>query len=574
MKIITWLWDTSINILQEMICMKLKHPGKRLMSLVLTSALALGVLPTLPASADWHHIGCMGDLDRDQHVTLTDLVRLTKHILAVESLTTEQLYDVKGKLIGINGADGFLADDYLNTADINEDGDVDVYDLALLKRYVLVGDGPWVWQWLDDTVPLVPDEPEPTEAPVDTTGLGNFISPPINAVKGFLPPQGDAGLIILYVDFPDCPYEYAPSTEELEAFAFGAENTSDPHYPFESAAAFFKRSSKGTLHLDGKAFRYTAKHNNAAYDDVVGRQTLLREALKAFEDAADFSQYDGDHDGFIDTVLLSVPKAAGDDNWWPCAGPLDDPDFLVDGKKVGHIITGNAQVQSSTDHIYFTETILHEMGHCIGLPDFYLYNREDSTGLHGSAGGELMDDGWADFGCVSKLQFGWYREKQIEVFDSTKTSETYTLCNAQTDAGNVLVIPCGELDGQYHSEYMLVEYITQKRNNSHPEWWMLTGNGIRVYHVDATIRQDYWAPSFMYGSGAPATNNDEGRRLLRVIDDRNVDNLYRTGDVIDGNISGFHWYDKNGGQTVDTGIMIQVGELTENGYEITVTRNS
>ena len=78
----------------------------------------------------------------------------------------------------------------------------------------------------------------------------------------------------------------------------------------------------------------------------------------------------------------------------------------------------------------------------------------------------------------------------------------------------------------------------------------------------------------MYGSGAPATNNDEGRRLLRVIDDRNVDNLYRTGDVIDGNIYGFHCYDKNGGQTVDTGIMIQVGELTENGYEITVTRNS
>lgn len=76
----------------------------------------------------------------------------------------------------------------------------------------------------------------------------------------------------------------------------------------------------------------------------------------------------------------------------------------------------------------------------------------------------------------------------------------------------------------------------------------------------------------MYGSGAPATNNDEGRRLLRVIDDRNVDNLYRTGDVIDGTVSGFHWYDANGYQTVDTGISITVGALTEDGYEITVTR--
>lgn len=59
-----------------------------------------------------------------------------------------------------------------------------------------------------------------------------------------------------------------------------------------------------------------------------------------------------------------------------------------------------------------------------------------------------------------------------------------------------------------------------------------------------------------------------------MIDDRNTDNLYRTGDVIDGTISGFRWYDENGGQTVDTGITIRVGALTEDGYEITVTRNS
>lgn len=559
--------------------MKHKHSGRRLLSAAAAAAaaLALAVMPQ-SVSADWQHIGCLGDLDRDQKVTLVDLIRLVRHIHVQDPLTTDQFYEVNGAMIGIGGADGFQAGNFLNTADLNQDGTVDVFDLALMKRAVFQGEGPWVWQWMDETTPEIPDtpdEPETTESPetpVDTTGLGNFISPPIQAVSGFLPSQGDAGLVILYVDFPDCPYDYAPSTEDLESIAFGPENTSDPHYPFESAAAFFERSSKGTLHLDGKAFRYTAKHNNAAYDDVVGRQTLLREALMAFDEAEDFSQYDGDNDGFIDTVLLSVPKAAGDDNWWPCAGPLGDENFFVDGKKVGHIITGNAQVESPTNYIVFNETILHEMGHCMGLPDYYLYHGEDTTGLHGAAGGELMDDGYADFGCVSKLQYGWYREKQIEVFDSSKTTETYTLHNAQTDAGNVLVIPCGELDGQYHSEYMLVEYMTEDRNNSHPGWWMLTGSGIRVYHVDATIQEDYWWPSFMYGSGAPATNNDEGRRLLRVIDDRNVDNLYRTGDVIDGTVSGFHWYDANGYQTVDTGISITVGALTEDGYEITVTR--
>ena len=59
---------------------------------------------------------------------------------------------------------------------------------------------------------------------------------------------------------------------------------------------------------------------------------------------------------------------------------------------------------------------------------------------------------------------------------------------------------------------------------------------------------------------------------VRIIDDRETDNLYRTGDVIDGTVSGFHWYDANGYQTVDTGISITVGALTEDGYEITVTR--
>ena len=203
--------------------MKLKHLEKRLMSLVLTSALALGVLPTLPASADWQHIGCMGDLDRDQKVTFTDLVRLTNHILAVEPLKQEHFYEVKGATIGINGADGFQAGEYLNTADINEDGEVNAFDLALLRRYVLAGDGPWVWQWMDETTPEIPDTPDEPETPVDTTGLGNFISPPIQAVSGFLPSQGDAGLVILYVDFPDCPYDYAPSTGALESIAFAPE---------------------------------------------------------------------------------------------------------------------------------------------------------------------------------------------------------------------------------------------------------------------------------------------------------------------------------------------------------------
>ncbi|MBR6923378.1 MAG: hypothetical protein IKH50_02440, partial [Oscillospiraceae bacterium] len=79
-----------------------------------------------------------------------------------------------------------------------------------------------------------------------------------------------------------------------------------------------------------------------------------------------------------------------------------------------------------------------------------------------------------------------------------------------------------------------------------------------------------WNTYFRYASGSEFTNQDKGRRLIRVIDDVEKDNLYHTGDVINGSVSGFHWYDANGGQTVETGLTITIGELKDGKYAVTV----
>ena len=47
-------------------------------------------------------------------------------------------------------------------------------------------------------------------------------------------------------------------------------------------------------------------------------------------------------------------------------------------------------------------------------------------------------------------------------------------------------------------------------------------------------------------------------------------NYYHTGDVINGSISGFRWYDSNGGQTVETGLTITIGELKDGEYAVTI----
>lgn len=71
--------------------------------------------------------------------------------------------------------------------------------------------------------------------------------------------------------------------------------------------------------------------------------------------------------------------------------------------------------------------------------------------------------------------------------------------------------------------------------------------------------------SAFYGRASKGSMN-------RIIDDTNTDNFYHTGDTVTGSISGFHWYDANGGQTVDTGFSIEIGEVINGVYTVTIRK--
>lgn len=477
----------------------------------------------------------LGDINGNGQVDVADVVLLQKWLLAAP--------------------DAYLAN--WKAGDLSKNDKLDVVDLCLLKCLLLSGEQP---EWVSDGDP---DEDS------------SFITANMAKHGASLPTQGNAKLVVFYVDFPDCQYDYAPSVEELNQISFGAANESNSCYPFESFSAFYSRASKGSMNFDGQVFRYTTKENQSAYDN--DKVKIAEECYEAFKDQVDFSQFDGNGDGKIDATLFTVPNKAGDDHWWPCAGAFGDPNYRVDGVGIGHIITGNAQVGSTTDYVNYISSYCHELGHCTGLPDYYLFtNPSDSEGMHGTAGIELMDtDAGSDFGAFSKLMEGWYRQNQVQVYDPSKGTQTFTLSNAQTDEGNCVIIPNGQLADDYFSEYFIIEYATKDGNNSgvgrNTAWWATSGEGVRVYHIEATTEYG-WNNYFRYASGSEFTNQDQGRRLIRIIDDTDKDNFYHSGDVIDGNISGFHWYDENGGQTIDTGLTITVGELTDGKYSITINQ--
>lgn len=496
---------------------------KRILAGIFSVMLAASGM-VLPASAQAEP-EYFGDVTGDKTLSVEDVVLLQKHLLGLASVSAFH-------------------------ADMNTDAAVDAYDLAILKKCLLTGD--W-WE-----MKLEWQEADWNEAVIAECDAG-------------LPSQGTGNLVIFYVDFPDCRYTTDFTEEQLEQFAFGGRDESNPCYPFESMSAFYGRSSKGALDLNGTVLRYTAKENQAVYDN--DKVKIVKECYEAFKDSVDFSQYDGDSDGKIDATLITVPTAAGDDAWWPCAGGFGDPKYTVDGKTLGHLITGNAEVVSPEDYKNFNSSYLHEMGHCMGLPDYYLYDSEDYEAFHGDAGSELMDaDAYSDFGCFSKLMLGWYRQDQVAVYDAAQGSRTFLLNNAQSSDGNCVIIPYGTLDAQYFSEYFILEYVTPEGNNyglPRDRWWEPIGTGIRVYHVKADLQRDYWWTFLKYQNGSEyCGGNDDGIRLIRLVGDG--EGVFTTGDVISSSTAGFGWYDASENESIDPSVTITIGELVNGQYSVTI----
>ena len=333
------------------------------------------------------------------------------------------------------------------------------------------------------------------------------------------------------------------------------------------------------MNLQGKAYRYTCKNNISTYQGDVYKADFTTEVIKNMDSIVDYSKFDADHNKEIDAILFCVPSSSDQDDWWPCAGGFGGNYWMkVDGMSIGHVITGNADIKSDNDYVDFTSTYLHEMGHCMGLPDYYLYGVDDFEGMHGSAGYDLMDEAFSDFSAISKLMLGWYREDQIQVYDRSKGSQTFTLTNGQSDEGNCLIIPNNSLNSEYKSEYFILEYTTLDENNSQVKghfWWRPTGSGVRVLHIEATEADDGWRKYFLYESGNDEyTNNNNGKRFIRLVDDGDKDNLLREGSKVNGSTNGFRWYDSGGGQTIDPGITITVGKKSGNSYTVTVTPNN
>ena len=424
----------------------------------------------------------------------------------------------------------------MQAGDMNADGRFSAVDLTLMKRALLAKN-------------------QPAEK--------ELIEPPVRVLNPTLPSVGTSRIPVFAVSFPECDYSEFDIASILRRRLFSPQDANNAEYPFESAAAYFERASYGSMHLTGDVFRYAAAHPIDWYAGDYA-ELLVSEILESFDPGVDFRDYDADQNGILDSVILTLPDDAlkidrdGDKkpDWWPFSTDALSR-AAYDGERVGKYCVIPYDQRDPADYVSKTA---HELGHAMGLPDYYQYATEtagDEEGLAGDAGTELMDDGKGDLSAFSKLMLGWYAADDIQVY--TGGTQTFFLETSQ-DVPSCIMIP-RDPDAGLLSEYFLIEYMVPDGNQP-----VYGGSGIRILHVQAEVSEGDAGPELTYSNyGRHYDKSHQKQRVLRLVNGYGSFYPGKKGaqyqDTIDSDTAGFRWYDTDGCLTLDTGLTVTIRAL-------------
>ncbi|MEI6503289.1 MAG: M6 family metalloprotease domain-containing protein, partial [Armatimonadota bacterium] len=282
-------------------------------------------------------------------------------------------------------------------------------------------------------------------------------------------------------------------------------------YPTGSMRDWYKENSYGQFEVEGEAsggptgwyraprrYSYYVGDNNGTGAYPNNAQRLVQELVLLADPLVDFSLYDNDHDGNVESLFVvhSGPGAEAtgsrDDIWshmWSLDGLPNGGAPLVDGVRVT-----NYSIEPEDGRI---GVFCHEYGHILGAYDLYDYGHDvagyDSAGLGvwsvmagGSWGADYnSDDRPAHFDPYHKIQFGWIKP--------TVLGEAQTGVSLPDVETHATVYKLWK-NGRPGSEYFLVENRQKLGFDT-----LLYGAGLLIYHVDeakfaSTVNDQEWYP--------------------------------------------------------------------------------
>lgn len=384
-----------------------------------------------------------------------------------------------------------------------------------------------------------------------------------------LPSVGEPKVLVIPVEFTDYP---APTgmVESLNKAFFGkSEDTG-----WESLQSYYYKSSYGKLKITGtvlQPYNTGKKSTKYAYDDYADYE-IIKAALEYYDDVIDYSDYDTDKDGYIDSIYIVYTRTYDEysDLWWAYTYEyFTETEEYYDNVEADFYCFSSYQFffdkLNGEKIAYNCETIIHETGHLLGLDDYYDY--EEEVGPKGGiGGGDMMDSNVGDHNAYSKLLLGW-----VTPYVLTKKTLTIDL-NSFEKSGECIMI-CKNWNGSIFSEYYIIDFYTPTGLNEFCKgiYGLFSIYGIRIYHINANIEIDAAAESIW--DMTKYNNSNTTHRLITLVeaDGRNDigengysenSDLFTKGKVC----SDLKWYDNTNAE-----FTIKVNDITTSKANITIT---
>ena len=331
------------------------------------------------------------------------------------------------------------------------------------------------------------------------------------------PVEGTPKLLVIPVWFSDSDNYISTSKKasvrsDIQKAYFGTSSETG----WESVSTFYNKESSGELTLQGTVADWYAPGNSSAYYAYNTSTTvsLVKQAVSSYfhdhpTDAR--TNYDYDGDGYLDGVMLiyAAPdyRTAGDASrsnlwaycyWCQTEAPstaLPSPnvffwasyDFLY-GSNTASERTGYSYAGGDTSHCNIdTHTFIHEMGHVLGVEDYYDYSNQCSP----AAGFSMQDYNVGGHDPYSVMAFGW-----ADPYIPTE-SVTLRIGEFQKTHELILLTPNFNSYNSPFDEYLLLELYSPTGlnkfdcDNSYEGYYPMGPSqvGIRLWHVDARLTQ-------------------------------------------------------------------------------------
>ncbi len=319
---------------------------------------------------------------------------------------------------------------------------------------------------------------------------------------------GNQKVLVVPVHFQNATKWSTSMLSDLELVFFG-----DSKYTaWESVSSYFNKSSYGNLNLTGEVFdtvlevdmtsakyetNYLNWYNNGgstSYDPGEYIGNLFYNSLDS-NGMKKLQEYDQDKDGYIDAIIFCYSNAYIKSNntayWAWCSYTDNKPNLqgptVNNYMWLSYTFIHDGYGSNSIDG----HTFIHEMGHILGLDDYYCYDSYDDYyggNYPWNCAGELDMQSYnvGDHNIYSKFSLGWLEPKWIKESGEVKLRPS----NQYGDA----ILLKDSWNGTIFDEYILIEFYTPDGLNEKDATSSYMGydkmysqSGLRIYHVDARL---------------------------------------------------------------------------------------